>query len=142
MYKRQGYIYVGGDTDSRTQPADIGWGKGVARKVSDFVGKRSLLHASARDPRRAQLVGLQSIEPGDLLPIGAHVIGGSPHPSQGVVTSSGFSPMLERGLSLALLDGGHARMDEVVTVWSDGRTWAARVSPVCPFDPAGERLNG
>jgi sarcosine oxidase subunit alpha len=138
----KGYIYVGGDTDSRTQPADIGWGKGVARKVSDFVGKRSLLHASARDPRRAQLVGLQSIEPGDLLPIGAHVIGGSPHPSQGVVTSSGFSPMLERGLSLALLDGGHARMDEVVTVWSDGRTWAARVSPVCPFDPAGERLNG
>ncbi|MBB4633715.1 2Fe-2S iron-sulfur cluster-binding protein [Sphingosinicella soli] len=136
----KGYIHVGGDTDSRTQPADIGWGKGIARKQSDFVGKRSLLHAASSAPGREQLVGLQPVDARDVLPVGAHIIGGKTHPSQGIVTSSGFSPALRRGLSLALLEAGQSRMGEVLTVWSQGRKWQARVSPVCPFDPQGERL--
>jgi len=138
----KGYIHVGSDTDSRTQPGDIGWGKGIARKQSDFLGKRSLLHASATAPDRAQLVGLQPVDPAAIVPIGAHVIGGDPFPSQGIVTSSAFSPTLGRGLALGLLEGGRARMGETVRLWSEGREWPATVSPICAFDPEGSRLNG
>lgn len=136
----KGYIHVGSDTDSRTQPADIGWGKGVARKASDFVGKRSLLHPAASAPDRAQLVGLRPVDPEIVLPVGAHVIGGDPHPSQGIVTSSAFSPALRCGISLALLDGGHGRHGETVRVWSEGESWPAVVAAPGGYDPEGARL--
>jgi sarcosine oxidase subunit alpha len=138
----KGYIHVGGDTDSRTQPGDIGWGKAIARKQSDFVGRRSLEHASARGPGRAQLVGLQPIDAQEVLPIGAHIIDGEPVPSRGIVTSSAFSPTLGRGLALALLDDGLALTGEQVTVWSQGRTWPAVVTAPVAFDPEGARFNG
>jgi sarcosine oxidase, subunit alpha len=141
MRLEKGYIHVGSDTDSRTQPADIGWGKGVARKASDFVGKRSLLHPSSRKPGRAQLVGLQPLDPAQVVPVGAHIIGGAPHPSQGIVTSSGISPTLGRSLALALLDNGHAREGEEVILWSEGVRWPARVTPLCVYDAKGARLD-
>ena len=136
----KGYIHVGADTDSRTQPADIGWGKGIARKASDFIGKRSLLHPAASAPGRAQLVGLRPVDPAVVLPVGAHVIGGDPHPSQGIVTSSAFSPALGCGVSLALLDGGHERHGETVPIWSQGTTWPAVVGAPGGYDPEGARL--
>jgi sarcosine oxidase, subunit alpha len=138
----KGFIHVGSDTDSRTQPADIGWGKGVARKAGDFVGKRSLLHGSASAEGRAQLVGLEPVDPAAMLPIGSHIIGGHPAPSRGIVTSSAYSPVFGRGLSLALLDGGRAAIGSEVTVWSEGRSWPAKVTPAARFDSKGERLNG
>ena len=138
----KGYIHVGSDTDSRTQPADIGWGKAIARKASDFLGKRSLQHASASAPGRAVLVGLQPLDPAVVLPIGAHVIDGDPHPSRGIVTSSAFSPMLERGLSLALIDGGRALHGQQVRIWSEGKSWLATVTDPVAFDPEGARLDG
>jgi sarcosine oxidase subunit alpha len=136
----KGFIHVGSDTDSRTQPADIGWGKGIARKASDFIGKRSLLHPAAGAPGRAQLVGLRPVDPAIVLPVGAHIIGGDPHPSQGIVTSSAFSPALGCGLSLALLDGGHARHAETVEVWSQGTSWPALVTAPGGYDSEGARL--
>ncbi len=138
----KGYLYIGSDTDSRTQPADIGWGKAVARRKTEFVGKRSLIHPSAAAQGRPQLVGLQPVDKEAVLPIGSHIIGGDPHPSQGIVTSSVFSPSLGRSLSLALLDGGHARQGENVTIWSEGRMWQAHVTSPVAFDPKGERLDG
>ena len=137
----KGYIHVGSDTDSRTQPGDIGWGKAIARKTSDFVGRRSLAHASAQAPGRARLVGLQPVDPQAVLPVGAHVIGGNPAPSRGIVTSSAFSPTLGRGLSLALLDGGADLTGAEVVIWSEGRTWPAIVTAPAAFDPQGTRLH-
>ena len=138
----KGFIYPGSDTDSRTQPGDIGWGRGIARKQEDFVGKRSILHAGSDEAERAELVGLQRPAGDECLPVGAHVIGGAPHPSQGIVTSSAFSPTLDQPLALALLRNGRQRMGEQVTVWSEGQEWQAVVSPACAFDPKGERLHG
>ncbi len=138
----KGYIYPGGDTDSRTLPGDMGWGRGIARKQGDFVGRRSIQHAASGKPGRDQLVGLQRRDGKECLPIGAHIIGGTPHPSQGIVTSSVFSPTLDQPLALALLRDGQSRMGEEVKVWSEGVEWSAVVSPICAFDPKGERLNG
>lgn len=138
----KGYIHVGGDTDSRTHPADIGWGKGVARKASDFVGKRSLLHSSAARADRAQLVGLQPVDRTAVLPVGAHIIGGTPHPSRGIVTSSAFSPTLDRGLALAMVDGGRSMIGTQLEVWSEGKSWPAIVTLPAAYDPEGSRLDG
>jgi sarcosine oxidase subunit alpha len=136
----KGYIHVGGDTDGTTQPADIGWGKGVKRE-GDFIGRRSLRHASGRRPGRQQLVGLVP-EATDAVPIvGSHIIGGDPNPSQGFITSACLSPTLGHGIALALLNGGQARHGEVVTLWSEGETMQATVTAPCFLDPEGARLH-
>lgn len=141
----KGYFHAGVDTDSRTMPADLGWrarpDDSRPDSRADFLGKRSLLHPAASRDGRAHLVSLHPLAPADVLPIGAHVIGGAHHPSQGIVTSSGFSPMLKRGLSLALLENGHGRLGEMVEVWSEGQRWKAAVGPRCSYDETGAQLD-
>ncbi|QIG80171.1 2Fe-2S iron-sulfur cluster-binding protein [Stakelama tenebrarum] len=138
----KGFFYIGQDTDSETRPSDIGFGKAIARKKGDFIGRRTLEHEAVRDGARGQLVGLVALDPQQTLPAGAHVIGGEAHPSQGIVTSSGFSPTLGHPIALSLLHNGKARVGEQVTIWSEGREWAARVTPPCAYDPQGERMHG
>lgn len=137
----KGYFHAGVDTDSRTMPADLGWRARPADTRADFLGKRSLLHPAASRDGRAHLVSLHPLHAAEVLPIGAHVIGGARHPSQGIVTSSGFSPILNRGLSLALLENGHDRLGETVEVWSEGRSWKASVGPRCSYDESGAQLH-
>lgn len=122
----RGAIDVGVDTDSTTLPGDLGLPFGG--KACDWLGKRSVIHPAAAAPGRRQLAGLLPLDPARVLPVGAHVIGGSPHPSQGVVTSSQFSPTLGRSIALVLLADGRRRLGETVQVWSEGRTWPAKVS--------------
>jgi len=138
----KGYIHVGGDTDSDSQPADIGMGGGVARKAVDFIGRRSLMRPASAAPDRKQLVGLTLPGSRDVLPGGAHIRSFGPDPSDGFVTSSLWSPTLERGVALALLRGGRARLGQTVTVWSEGRSWQALVTDPVAHDPSGERLRG
>lgn len=136
----KGFIHVGTDTDGATIPADIGWGK-PGQREGDYLGKRSLLHPSATKAGRRQLVGLEPLERQEPLPVGAHVVGGSPHPSQGFVTSSCFSPTLDRAIALGLLADGRQRHGETVTVWSEGRAFPARVVTPRFLDPEGARLH-
>jgi sarcosine oxidase subunit alpha len=136
----KGFIHVGTDTDGATIPADIGWGK-PGQREGDYLGKRSLLHPSATKAGRRQLVGLEPLERQEPLPVGAHVVGGSPHPSQGFVTSSCFSPTLDRAIALGLLADGRQRHGETVTVWSEGRAFPARVVAPRFLDPEGARLH-
>ncbi|MDR3512041.1 MAG: 2Fe-2S iron-sulfur cluster-binding protein [Caulobacteraceae bacterium] len=130
----RGAIDVGIDTDSTTLPGDLGLPFGG--KACDYLGKRSLTHPAASAPGRKQLVGLQTLDPLQTPPVGAHVIGGVPHPSQGVVTSSQFSPTLGRSIALALLTDGRSRLGETVQVWSEGRVWPARVTGLRFLDHA------
>ena len=51
----KGYIVIGSDTDGTTFPADVGFGKGMANKAANFVGRRSLLLPVATDAARLQL---------------------------------------------------------------------------------------
>jgi sarcosine oxidase subunit alpha len=137
----KGFIHIGSDTDGMTQPGDIGM-KRPARREDDFLGRLSLRHPSASAPGRQHAVGLLPLDREAVIPPGAHIIGGAPHPSQGFVTSSCFSPTLGRGLALALLNSSQARHGETVTVWSQGRTWRAVVASPRFFDPKGEQLDG
>jgi sarcosine oxidase subunit alpha len=136
----KGYLHVGTDTDGTTTPADIGWGH-VLRRGGDFAGRRSLTRpAMARDDRY-QFVGLAA-EGSIVLPVGAHVVTRGDHmASEGYVTSSGFSPALNRGVALGMVRRGQARPGEAVTLVTRGKRMRARIVAPCAYDPDGTRLD-
>lgn len=137
----KGYLHVGADTDGTTVPNDVGWGH-VLRRTSDFIGKRSLsLPANCREDR-PQLVGLDALGQKPL-PIGAHLRAeGKGRGSEGYVTSSGLSIVTGRGVALAMVNGGRARLGETLDVYVEGAVVAkARVAPTCFYDPEGKRLD-
>jgi len=138
----KGYLHVGTDTNGRTTPLDIGMQQPVSRRTGDFIGKRSLELPYARAPEREQLVGL--IATTGLLPVGGRVIAPGydrpPCPTQGAVTSAGFSPSLGASIGLALIERGRARTDEVVRIYADGNVNTARIAELPFLDPGNERL--
>lgn len=141
MRIEKGFIHVGVDTDGTTLPGDVGMAGGIARKSSDFIGRRSLARADAVRPDRLQLVGLASDA---LLPVGAHILAGDavPGDSHGHVSSSAWSPSLDRPIALAMLRAGRSRLGETVTLYDMGRRFRAAVIAPGVYDPAGERLRG
>ena len=139
----KGYLHVGTDTDGRTLPADIGMGELLAKKSDDFIGRRSLERSDAQRPGRLQFVGLEAQDPATVLPVGAHVVADPQirSGSQGYVTSSCMSEALGRGVALGLVQAGRARMGEGVYVYSERRTWPARIVSPRWYDPEGQCLN-
>ncbi len=138
----KGFLHVGTDTDDTTVPDDVGWGKAAAAKSREFIGKRSLAMPETRRADRLQLVGLTGSDDHSI-PIGSHLrLADSREVTDGWVTSTGRTVVDDRPVALALLRGGRARLDAVVTVYDGGRivTRARVVNP--PFyDPAGERMH-
>jgi sarcosine oxidase subunit alpha len=142
----KGYLHVGADTDGTTVPDDIGCGAMVARKQTDFVGRRSLSLAENVRPDRLQLVGLRCVGPSQRFEAGGHLVAVAPvrppvEPA-GILTSACFSPTLGAHIGLGMLRRGRARMGEIVTVYQDGGTTRAEVVPPVHYDPTGERLRG
>ena len=143
MRLEKGFIHIGADTDGTTMPQDIGLGKASAKKVANFVGRRSLLQPVGQDVQRMPLVGLQPVDRRTRLAVGAH-IAASPPPCEvdGFVTSSGFSPALQQPIALAMLRSGGQRLGERLRVFHLGHEIAAEVVKTPFFDAAGDRLNG
>ncbi|MGT2460184.1 sarcosine oxidase subunit alpha family protein (plasmid) [Cupriavidus basilensis] len=146
MRTEKGYLHIGSDTDGSSNPLDIGWGKIIDKKTDDFIGRRSLQRPADRNTQRLQFVGLESVDPKIALPVGGHMIGDArprfPVKTQGYVTSSCISPMLNKGIGLGILENGANRLGETVHVYAKGKVIAAKVVPTAHFDPEGERLNG
>lgn len=136
----KGFIYVGQDTDGETMPHDLGFDAPRAKRKQGFVGDRALALPVAGEAERKQLVGLMRKD-GGVIPAGAHVIAEGPRRSIGFVSSSHHSPTLGRGIALALVQGGRARIGEEVTWFDLGQTGRAVVTPACAYDPEGGRLN-
>jgi sarcosine oxidase subunit alpha len=114
----------------------------IAKKTSDFVGRRSLFREDAIRQDRLQLVGLLS--QGPLLAVGSHVLtpgGAVPGPSDGHVTSSVFSPALGRPIALALVRRGRARHGEIVDIYDMGKRSKAEIVDTVFIDKTGEKLN-
>ena len=141
----KGFIGVGHDTDGTVTPHDLGltWVIGKAKK--DFVGKRSLARADTARPDRLQLVGVMSQERTTVLPEGAQIVpAGGPTsgvPMDGVVTTSFFSPTLERAIALALVRRGRERMGEQVTIPLESDVVAAKLVDHRFYDPDGAHLH-
>jgi len=137
----KGYLHVGADTDTSTMPQDLGWGAVLARKETDFIGRRSLSLEVALDPQRKQLVAIE-LKGSDTVPAGAHVLPIEGGASQGFLTSSHFSPTLGRNVALGLVEAGRDRIGEQVRVFDAGTYMDATLVPACSYDIEGEKLYG
>jgi sarcosine oxidase subunit alpha len=121
-----GFIIAGQDTDGTVTPHDLGMSWAV-KNSADFIGKRSLSRSDTARSDRRQLVGLTTQDPKAVVPEGSQIIA-QPHenlngrtPMQGHVTSSYFSPNLQRAIAFALIEGGHSRHGETVYAARKGK---------------------
>lgn len=113
-------------------PLQAGLGWVVGWDKDDFVGRPALEQERARGPRRR----LRGLLTGGRRPPreGAEVRRGSQ--TVGSVTSGNYSPMLERGIALALLDtSANIKEGDQVQIVLRGHEMAAEVVPT-PFWPA------
>jgi sarcosine oxidase subunit alpha len=149
----KGYIIIGQETDGTVTPDDVGLGWAIGRNKPDFVGKRSLARPAMGAADRKQLVGLLTTDPGLVLEEGSQVMAPEqPHApapgscvrarSIGHVTSSYYSPALERSIALALVAGGRARIGQTLAVPGIAGDTPVTVSSSVFYDPKGQRLNG
>ncbi len=143
MRTEKGFLHVGADTDGNTLPGDVGLARGLAKKVANFVGRRSLSRPAGKDVNRLQLVGLLPVDRSTLPPVGAHLsLHAPPSDAEGFVTSSCFSPALHHPIALALVRRGSQRVGEKLTAWYLGQAIPSEIVATPFYDPAGERLNG
>lgn len=144
MRIEKGFLHVGSDTDGTTLPQDVGYGSIIAKKSSDFVGRRSTVRSDGLRGDRRQLVGLEVTDDQGALNAGAHVLPGDarePRGTDGWVTSALLSPTLGRPIAMALVRQGRSRIGEAVRVWDLGAWREARLVDPRFYDPEGTRLN-
>ncbi len=121
----KGFIIVGQETDGTMTPGDLRMDWIVSQKKGDFIGKRSLTRSDTARTDRKQLVGLLTEDPQVVVAEGAHVIDTArepapPVPMLGHITSSYFSPTLNRSIAMGVVKSGGARMGETVYVTRGG----------------------
>ena len=127
----KGHIIVGQDTDFDATPAKLHLNWAVRLEKPWFLGKQGVERANAYDPLR-QLVAVSF--PGHAPPEGASLRADGR--MVGYLTSSAWSPVLDRGVSL----GWVTRVDGSfpTELESDGVVGIAVEQPF--YDPKGERL--
>jgi sarcosine oxidase subunit alpha len=65
-----------------------------------------------------------------------------PMTSLGHVTSSYWSPVLQRSIALGMVKGGRSRIGQTLHVPMPGETIAVNVEAAQFYDPSGARLHG
>ena len=106
----------------------------------------SLMRSDTAKEGRKQLVGLLTDDPAFILPEGAQIVAAPPlnnaPPGKmiGHVTSSYFSPILQRSIAFALVKGGLGKMGESVTIPSiSGGFVSAKINSLVFYDVEGVR---
>ena len=135
---------AGPELDGRTTASDLGLG-GLLKRNGDYVGKALLQRPALQSPDRATLVGLLSksglpVRAGSMLVAAAQ----AGTPACGWVSSSTYSPTLDRHIALGFLHHGASLMGRTLVAWSPltaSRTEVEVVEP-CFFDANRERLRG
>jgi sarcosine oxidase subunit alpha len=147
MRAEKGFIMIGDETDGTVIPQDLGLSWAVSKKKEDFLGKRAQERTDLTRPDRKQLVGLATEEPEEVLPDGTHAVAevrpdGQKMRTIGHVTSTYFSPTLDRSIAMALIEGGAARMGETLSFPLDGgKVMKATVVDPVFYDKEGARQN-
>jgi sarcosine oxidase subunit alpha len=137
---------VAAELDGRTLPSDFGF-DAMQRKEGDYVGRRSLDRPALKKPRRRRFVGLVS-ENGKHIPRGAQLVwnpnADRPVRMLGHVTSTCYSPNLEREIALALLEDPDNLGSELLYASSPltNTHVPVRVTEPVFIDPEGERSRG
>lgn len=136
----KGYIIVGQETDGTVSPIDLGLDWAIAKSKPDFIGKRSLARADMLRSDRKQLVGLLPERP--IIEGAQLTTTASNDVSQGFVTASYWSPVLNGPFALALLCSGRSRIGESILARMDGEVAACRIVEPVFYDPHGVRMHG
>jgi sarcosine oxidase subunit alpha len=141
MRLEKGHFIVSQDTDGLTQAfgADLGWL--VKLDKDDFAGKPELVWQERRGDYQ-RLVGLQPLDVSVVPPEASQIVESGR--IAGRVTSSRFSPTLERSVCLGFVAPHLAAAGTTVTVHlPTGEDIPARVmAHHAHFDPDGVRLRG
>ena len=99
------------------------------------------------NPDRWKLVGLETVVPEEVLTDGAYATadganGNGQGNVQGRVTSTYFSPTLNRGIAMGLVHHGPERMGDVLDFpTTDGRVIKAKIVNPVFYDKDGEKQN-
>ena len=146
MRAEKGFIMIGDESDGTVIPQDLALSWAVSKKKDDFIGKRGQMRSHMVDPMRKQLVGLETLDPQVVLPDCAHAIEGKTPEGRdaliGHVTSTYYSPTLERSIAMAIIKGGANRMGEVLNFpIGGGKVVQAKVVNPVFLDPEGARQN-
>ena len=140
----KGFIIVGQDTDGTMTPIDLQMDWIVSKKKYDFIGKRSLYRSDTMREDRKQLVGLLTDNPSEILEEGAQIVQDEkkqPIEMLGHVTSSYFSPNLNKSIALAVVKNGKNLKGQKLLVPMQDKTINVTVSDFIFFDSKNERLN-
>jgi sarcosine oxidase subunit alpha len=133
----KGHPIVGQDTDALSNPLEAGLGWLVRFDKPSFHGREPLLRLREMGAR-SRLVGFHMVDRDRVPSEGCQVVEG--HRPVGRVTSSRYSPTLERSLGLAWVPASRSAAGERFTIrWNEGDVTAV-VAPTPFYDPEGRRL--
>ena len=140
----KGFIITGQDTDGTMTPIDLQMDWIVSKKKYDFIGKRSLYRSDTIREDRKQLVGLITEDPKEVLEEGAQIISKinkKPLEMLGHVTSSYYSPNLNKSIALAVVKSGKRMIGRKLFVPMKNKTINVTVTDSVFFDKENKRLN-
>ncbi|QIE55136.1 sarcosine oxidase subunit alpha family protein [Pikeienuella piscinae] len=145
MRAEKGFIMIGDETDGTVTPQDLGLHWAVSKKKADFIGKRAQERAFLAREGREAFVGLATEDPKRVLPDGAYAVA-DPAASKpeviGRVTSTYWSPTLDRSVALGLIRNGPSRMGDVISFpVGGGDVIRARIVDPVAYDKEGARQN-
>ncbi len=141
----KGFIIVGQETDGTVTPVDLQMDWIVSKKKYDFIGKRSLYRSDTIREDRKQYVGLLTKDPKEILEEGAQIVAEvknkPPMDMIGHVTSSYYSPNLNKSIALAVVKNGKKLKGKKLYVPMSKKTIEVTVSDTIFLDKEGKRLN-
>ncbi len=140
----KGFIIVGQDTDGTMTPSDLQMDWIVSKKKYDFIGKRSLYRSDTIREDRKQLVGLLTDDPKEILEEGAQIVSDTntkPIDMLGHVTSSYFSPNLNKSIALAVVRSGKNMKGQKLIIPMENKNINVTVSDTIFLDKENKRLN-
>ena len=140
----KGFIIAGQDTDGTMTPVDLNMDWIISKKKYDFIGKRSLYRSDTIRKDRKQLVGLLTDDPNEVLEEGAQIIedlNKKPVEMLGHVTSSYFSPNLNKSIALAVVKGGKELKGKKLFVPMENKNINVTITDTVFYDKDNKRLN-
>ena len=145
MRIEKGHV-VAAELDGRTTAADLGFER-MMKKDVDFIGKRMTEREVLVSSGRKHLVGVESVN-GRPIPKGAQIVESSdskpPAQTRGHVTSSCYSPVLDKEIGLALIADGRQVVGKEYYAASPltGRSVPVKVVHHVFYDLEGELVRG
>ena len=145
MRAEKGFIMIGDETDGTVIPQDLNLEWAISKKKRDFIGKRAHERIFMQDINRKTLVGLSLQNSTKKIPDGAYALksgGKGAKDVLGHITSSYFSPTLDKPIAMALLKNGKALKGQIVDIpIESGNILKATVVEPQFYDIEGKRQN-